>query len=170
MSFFNNRIWASGHRPGWNIQESRYLQDVYDAQSVGRYIRPQIIRSERQITLKLIYGYPFNCKDFLKDNANLAKPYEYQILSNWLGKGLLLNDDSDLWKNRRKLLTPAFHFKILEEFVPTINENADILVNKLRNHVGRGTFDIMPYLFSCTLDVICGESVYQNRIVSKLMV
>ncbi|KAF2894416.1 hypothetical protein ILUMI_11756, partial [Ignelater luminosus] len=36
------------------------------------------------------------------------------------------------WKKHRKILTPAFHFQILEQFVDTFQSNSNILVEKLK--------------------------------------
>lgn len=62
------------------------------------------------------------------------------------------------WQSRRKLLTPAFHFKILEDFVTVFNEQSRILVGKLKQVASNkdNDFDIFPYVTRCTLDIICG--------------
>lgn len=62
------------------------------------------------------------------------------------------------WHQRRKMLTPTFHFKILEDFVHVFNEQSKILVEKLSKEVGQD-FDIFPFITLCTLDVICGKAV-----------
>ena len=36
------------------------------------------------------------------------------------------------WRSRRRLLTPAFHFKILQDFLVIMNEHSEIFVNKLK--------------------------------------
>lgn len=61
------------------------------------------------------------------------------------------------WKSHRKLITPTFHFKILETFVDAFNSNADILIKQLSTHVNGSEFDIQPYITMCALDNICGE-------------
>ena len=61
------------------------------------------------------------------------------------------------WKEHRKLFTPAFHFKILEEFVGVFNINDRIMIQKLDKHVNGPGFDIRPYISLCTLDMICGK-------------
>jgi cytochrome P450 len=37
------------------------------------------------------------------------------------------------WTRHRKELTPAFHFFILEEFIPIIQENADVLIDVIKS-------------------------------------
>jgi cytochrome P450 len=70
------------------------------------------------------------------------------------------------WATHRKLLTPAFHFKMLENFVDVFNRNGKILVKKLSSHVNGLEFDVTPYMTLCALDNISGEcrakSVYKR--------
>jgi cytochrome P450 len=61
------------------------------------------------------------------------------------------------WATHRKLLTPAFHFKVLENFVDVFNRNGKILVEKLSSHVNGPEFDVTPYMTLCALDNISGE-------------
>ncbi|CAG2106046.1 unnamed protein product [Medioppia subpectinata] len=96
--------------------------------------------------------------DFLKCTVNIEKPYEYQLLYDWLGKGLLINDCSDLWRERRKLLTPAFHYKILDEFVPIFNEKTDILLDRLRESADKESVNICDLVFPAALDIITETS------------
>ena len=59
------------------------------------------------------------------------------------------------------MLTPAFHFKILEDFVDIFNEQSRVLVQKLINcpQVTRQEgFNIFPFIARCTLDIICGKT------------
>jgi cytochrome P450 len=61
------------------------------------------------------------------------------------------------WRAHRKLFTPTFHFKILEEFVEVINSNEKIMIQKLEKHMSGPEFDICPYVTLCALDIICGK-------------
>ncbi|GFW21923.1 cytochrome P450 4V2 [Trichonephila clavipes] len=67
------------------------------------------------------------------------------------------------WKSRRKLLTPCFHFRILEDFMPIFNDNSLILVRKLRTLQNEEYVDIMSLIVLCTLDIVC-ETVMGARI------
>ena len=65
---------------------------------------------------------------------------------------------SDLkWHTHRKLITPAFHFKILDNFLQSFSENSIKLVQKLQNEIRSRSFDIYPYINLCALDIICGK-------------
>ena len=67
--------------------------------------------------------------------------------------------DGAKWHSRRKLLTPAFHFSILEEFCPIFNEVSSTFVRILKDKYGDGTiFDVFSWSSRLSLDIICGES------------
>jgi cytochrome P450 len=61
------------------------------------------------------------------------------------------------WKSHRKLITPTFHMKILEQYVNVFNSNSDILIKQLSSCVSGSEFDIYPYITLCALDNICGK-------------
>ncbi|XP_077547315.1 cytochrome P450 4V2-like [Haemaphysalis longicornis] len=85
----------------------------------------------------------------------IEKSIEYNWLHPWLGSGLLTSSGAK-WKARRRMLTPAFHFRILEDFLPIMNEHSVVFKNILEEHVGKpGGVDIVPLVARCTLDVIC---------------
>lgn len=57
------------------------------------------------------------------------------------------------------MITPAFHFSILEQFVDVFNSQGDTLVRSLqRDALGKSSFDIYQYVTACALDIICGEN------------
>ncbi|GIY88741.1 cytochrome P450 4c3 [Caerostris extrusa] len=62
------------------------------------------------------------------------------------------------WRHRRKLLTPTFHFTILEDFIPVFQEQSSVLVSKLQDLTQEPWVDIVPLVTSCTLDIICRTS------------
>lgn len=85
----------------------------------------------------------------------------------WLGTGLLTSTGSK-WLARRKIITPAFHFSILEDFVSIFDHHTSILVEKLRGHEGQGDVDIFPMTALCALDVIGGNLLLSSLFVYKL--
>jgi cytochrome P450 len=81
----------------------------------------------------------------------------YKFLHPWLGTGLLTSNGNK-WSKRRKLLTPSFHFDILKDFLFVMNEQADTLINILKEDMKTNpTLDIASYISRCTLDIICGK-------------
>ena len=80
-----------------------------------------------------------------------------RLLSGLSTSSLYYCSAGQRWANHRKLLTPAFHFKVLENFVDVFNRNGKILVEKLSSHVNGPEFDVTPYMTLCALDNMSGE-------------
>uniref|UniRef100_T1JES0 Cytochrome P450 n=1 Tax=Strigamia maritima TaxID=126957 RepID=T1JES0_STRMM len=102
----------------------------------------------------LVVFHPENVEAILSSNSHIEKSSDYNFLHPWLGTGLLTSKGAK-WRSRRKLLTPSFHFRILEDFISVFNEQAEVLVNKLRIEAKKPSFDIFPLMTLCTLDIIC---------------
>lgn len=60
------------------------------------------------------------------------------------------------WHSRRKLITPAFHFNILDVFSDIFFEKTSLFIDILKNLPEGQAIDIMPYITNCALDIICG--------------
>jgi len=59
------------------------------------------------------------------------------------------------------MITPAFHFSILEPFVAIFNKEAKILVQILKKkHSDGKVFDVFPYITRAALDIICGTTKF----------
>lgn len=85
---------------------------------------------------------------------HIEKSFFYDFIQPWLGDGLLTSKGSK-WHSRRKLITPTFHFNILETFVDVFEEKSQILLKVLREKADGEAFDIHPYITRCALDIIC---------------
>ncbi len=58
----------------------------------------------------------------------------YNFLRPWLGDGLLLACGKK-WSRNRRLLTPAFHFDILKQYVSVYNKAVDILLVGIKSFI-----------------------------------
>jgi len=103
---------------------------------------------------RLLLSDPKPIEFLLGSSKILEKSYEYKYLHSWLGTGLLTSSSAK-WKRQRKLITPTFHFQILEQFIGIFDSQSDILIKKLEKEVGGEEFDIFPYITLCALDIIC---------------
>jgi cytochrome P450 family 4 len=79
----------------------------------------------------------------------------YDLLHNWLQDGLLTSSGQK-WQTRRKILTPAFHFNILEQFVLVFNEEAEKLVEELKKECNKPYVNVTPHIAQFTLKSIVG--------------
>jgi len=89
----------------------------------------------------------------LSSSHHITKGFQYEFLWSWLGTGLLTST-GEKWHKHRKLLTPAFHFRILEDFLHTMNTHTQTMVDKVSDTVGQ-TVDIYKMMAHCALDIIC---------------
>jgi cytochrome P450 family 4 len=76
----------------------------------------------------------------------------------FVGDGLATNRD-ETWRLHRKLITPAFHVKILETCVEIFSRKAEILTENIRPLADGKTVDIINQLSLCALDAICETAI-----------
>ncbi|XP_039269454.2 cytochrome P450 4V2-like isoform X1 [Styela clava] len=101
-----------------------------------------------------IFG-PNSAETLLHSSQHTEKSVVYRFLHPWLATGLLTSSGGK-WKSRRRLLTPTFHFSILNDFLVVMNEQASILAKKLKPYADSNkSFNVCNLLTLCTLDVIC---------------
>ncbi|KAH8300305.1 hypothetical protein KR044_012638 [Drosophila immigrans] len=89
--------------------------------------------------IQYVFGFPIyniiNADDaelILNDNNLITKGDMYRFLQPFLRTGLLTSTGQH-WHIRRKLLTPAFHFKILEQFLDVFKQESVKVINMLQN-------------------------------------
>lgn len=61
------------------------------------------------------------------------------------------------WQDRRKIMTPAFHFKILEEFITVFDRVGNTFIERLRKRDTNEYIELYPLAGLYALDVMCGE-------------
>lgn len=104
----------------------------------------------------------------------IKKSLFYKVFSDWLAEGLLTSEGernnylkieyiclkNDLtepkYSKRRRIITPAFHFKILEQYVEIFNGQCEHLMNTLSAYKENDKIHLQPILALYSLDVICG--------------
>ncbi|KAK8767905.1 hypothetical protein V5799_005313 [Amblyomma americanum] len=89
----------------------------------------------------------------LNSKSTMEKSVDYEVLHSWLGTGLLTSS-GEKWKTRRRLLTPAFHFRILDSFVQPMNARARGLVQKILQRSTDPWINIVPLVAECTLSIL----------------
>lgn len=70
------------------------------------------------------------------------------------------------WHDRRKVITPAFHFNILEKFVEIFDRLGNTVVDKLKKYDVTDDVEFYPIAVLYALDVMCGKlTLYQFEIL-----
>jgi len=109
---------------------------------------------------------PENIKAVIGSSRHMTKGFLYESAKLWLGTGLLTSEGTK-WKTRRRMITPAFHFDILKRFLEVMNEQTDILVNKMEEKAQQGPVEAFGLITLCTLDIICetamGKKVHAQQ-------
>ncbi|XP_013116588.2 probable cytochrome P450 4d14 [Stomoxys calcitrans] len=89
-----------------------------------------------------------------KSQQVITKNGVYSVLQCWLGQGLLLSSGSK-WFARRRIITPTFHFTILEEFVEIFDQQSRIMVKRLMKKAdGKTVVNLFPEVCLTALDII----------------
>eukprot|EP00099_Drosophila_melanogaster_P011879 NP_001286196.1 cytochrome P450-4e2, isoform B [Drosophila melanogaster] len=95
----------------------------------------------------------------LSSQTLITKSDIYQLTHPWLGLGLLTSTGSK-WHKHRKMITPAFHFNILQDFHEVMNENSTKFIKHLKTvAAGDNIFDFQEQAHYLTLDVICDTAM-----------
>ncbi|XP_076087488.1 cytochrome P450 4F6-like isoform X1 [Mytilus galloprovincialis] len=83
---------------------------------------------------------------------------------DWLGEGLLIAN-GERWARNRRLLTPAFHFDILQPYIKVYNRATDVLLEKIEDRSkANKSFELFSNIGLCSLDIIlrCAFSYESN--------
>lgn len=112
---------------------------------------------------------PTSIEGILSNTQNLNKSFIYKMMMPWMGNGILTSD-KEVWKTRRKILTPAFHFRILDDYTPIMNRRTADVVEKLST-LGKDYFDVLPVLrlaafgmlFETAMGIEIDEAEVQKR-------
>lgn len=115
---------------------------------------------------------------------HIDKSSEYEFIRPWLNEGLLLstgngnivdvffipsnmvkwlndsfNGTGKKWHERRKIITPAFHFNILEKYAEIFDRLGNTVVEKLNKLDAHEDIEFYPFAILYTLDVMCGKQL-----------
>ncbi|XP_026491028.2 cytochrome P450 4d2-like [Vanessa tameamea] len=112
-----------------------------------------VFRAHLLHTVYIVLSHPKYIEAVMSRNDLITKGYSYYFLKPWLGDGLLTST-GHRWRTTRKFLTPAFHFKILQNFLPVFLKNEKILIKKLQNYTDGKAFDTFPIIALTALDNI----------------
>ncbi|XP_055695221.1 cytochrome P450 4d10-like isoform X2 [Lutzomyia longipalpis] len=129
-------------------------------QVIGKLVKEygKVLRVFLGLDFMLFVTDPKFVEVLLSSNTLIDKSKEYTFLRNWLGDGLLLTTGKK-WQSRRKIITPTFHFKILEQFVEVFDKQGNTFVNVLKKMKPEEGVDIYPLVTLYALDVICDSAM-----------
>lgn len=93
----------------------------------------------------------------LNSDECMEKPFiAYRLLT--LNNGLLASR-YHRWQRDRKFFNNSFKISTLQSFLPIFNEAAERIADDMKGNLNTKTFDISPFIFKCTLKMICSTSL-----------
>ncbi|KAI4462999.1 cytochrome p450 family 4 [Holotrichia oblita] len=101
----------------------------------------------------VLVSLPEDVEILISGMQNIEKSSIYLNLHIWLETGLLTSTDKK-WQNRRKLLTPTFHFNILQQFSKVLIETSEKMLKEIAP-VTNQAINVVPLLTKYTLLMIC---------------
>lgn len=120
-----------------------------ESQNYGRIIRIWIT-----LVPYVMLTEPEDIQTVLSSAKHTQKIFFYKLFDNFLGKGLLTREGHK-WKMHRKILQPVFHLHMLERFIKSFSECADVLVDKLLKH--GENINVTTFVNNSVYDILMGE-------------
>ncbi|XP_019772616.2 cytochrome P450 4c3 isoform X1 [Dendroctonus ponderosae] len=111
---------------------------------------------------------PYEIESAIGSMKHMEKSFLYKFLNRWLGEGLLTSTGLK-WQKRRKMLTPAFHFTILQQFVSTFNKEVKRFVDEIETGNLNKPTNIVPFVSNFSLATIAGKSLSKPNIKETSM-
>ncbi|XP_055923350.1 cytochrome P450 4d1-like isoform X2 [Eupeodes corollae] len=103
--------------------------------------------------LNLFFQNRDDLRVIMSGNTFSNKASLYDLMKPWLNEGLLLSKGKK-WHNRRKIITPAFHFTNLEEYTTVFEKQSRMLCEVLKKQMGLEAFELLLPISRYTMDVI----------------
>ncbi|KAH7981263.1 hypothetical protein HPB49_022808 [Dermacentor silvarum] len=114
---------------------------------------------EQDVTVAFFGPYPILlgatpqvAEAILGDPKNATKAFFYKMLKPWIGESIITLENEP-WRTRRKVMTPSFHFRILDDYTPIMDKRGKRLVQKLTSRSGE-YFDVLPLLRAAAFGVL----------------
>ncbi|XP_072762594.1 cytochrome P450 4C1-like [Anoplolepis gracilipes] len=99
--------------------------------------------------------HPDDLETILSSTKHIEKSRIYDSLLPWLGTGLLTSTGTK-WQTRRKILTPTFHFNILNQFMDILIEESHC-TKSLKDAGEVVVKDLSSFVSEYTLNAICDK-------------
>lgn len=114
---------------------------------------------------------PEHLQIIFRSNTETYKGAMYKFLQPWLGQGLISGEglySTDFlrflrfkvvllgpkWKRHRKIITPSFHFKVLDTYSEVFVSKAENFTKYLERFEGAGFFEVTGHVTKLALDII----------------
>ncbi|XP_037707978.1 probable cytochrome P450 4ac2 isoform X1 [Drosophila subpulchrella] len=132
----------------------------FTSESIFNYMRDASAQAKGRNYLWYFFRAPMynvvraeEAEEIFQSPKLITKNMIYSLLEPFLGEGLLTSTDQK-WHSRRKALTPAFHFNVLQSFLNIFKEECNKLVKVLYQSVDK-ELDLNQVIPQFTLNNVC---------------
>ncbi|XP_057367005.1 cytochrome P450 4C1-like [Daphnia carinata] len=108
-------------------------------------------------------------QEILASSKHITKSSDYSNFSSWLGNCMFTSTGAH-WKNRRRLVTPGFHFQNYNNFIDIFNEkssNCAAEFERIIDTQGHTKMDVTHLMANCALNIICETAMGQQTKFEK---
>ncbi|CAG5055918.1 unnamed protein product [Parnassius apollo] len=98
----------------------------------------------------------------LNHPTELGKPLERNTAFLPFFGNSVSTSEGERWRSTRKLLSPSFLYKTLENRIDVINVNTERLFNIFDDYVDKGSIDMYRYLRPFMFDILCDSLMGVN--------
>lgn len=98
-------------------------------------------------------SHPDDLQIILNSAKYTTKGRAYKLLHPWLRDGLLVSKGKK-WQDRRKILTPTFHFNILKRFFEIMIEESKCMTHSLKDKKGKTIENLLSFISNHTMNII----------------
>ncbi|CAG9760260.1 unnamed protein product [Ceutorhynchus assimilis] len=96
---------------------------------------------------------PEHAQEIFKSNKAISKGSFYKFLYPWLGQGLI-SGSGPKWREHRKIITPSFHFKVLDSYGEIFARKSKLFADYLQKYDGKGYFEVTEDITRIAMDII----------------
>ena len=119
--------------------------------------------------LTVLTGPDYARHVLLDNQRNYVKSYGYEVLSLFLGQGLLTSD-GDFWLRQRRLAQPAFHRRRLATLASYMIEETEHLVKEWEDRAGHhDSFDMLEEMMEVTMKIVA-RSLFSANVDNQIEV
>ncbi|CAH1243130.1 CYP4B1 [Branchiostoma lanceolatum] len=135
-----------------------------------------------EMSAEYVYGFPIwfgpvgylniSHPEYAKTILATAEPKDdivYRFVKPWIGDGLLVSHGQKWFRNRR-LLTPAFHFGVLQPYTHLFSDSTNIMMANWKQLGAGASINVFEHVSLMTLDSMlkCALTVDSNCQVDSL--
>ncbi|XP_029848209.2 cytochrome P450 4V2-like [Ixodes scapularis] len=109
------------------------------------------------LTPVVVIHTPDAAETLLTSNTNQKRPFMYNFIDSWVGQFNILVSTDEVWRFKRKLMTPAFHFRVLKNYMRIFNEHGDGLLKNICAAIDKAPEDpvrLFETTQKCAMDII----------------